>query len=102
MSHFAKLNEDNIVEDVIVIPDGESARGQEIINVYLGIPGTWIQTSYTGSIRKNYAGIGMVYDEIRDAFISVRCHDAAVLDEETCRWVCSDDSHNLNITEGEE
>lgn len=102
MSHFAKINENNVVEDVIVIPDGETARGQEFINVDLGVPGVWIQTSYTGFIRKNYAGIGMTYDEARDAFIGIRCHESAVLDEETCKWLCSNSEHNYNLVNGEE
>lgn len=102
MSHFAKINENNIVEDVIVIPESESIRGQEYINNDLGISGTWIQTSYTGSIHKNYAGIGMVFDHARSAFIQTRCHDIAVLDEETCKWICSDESHNYNLLKGEE
>lgn len=102
MSHFAKVNESNIVEDVIVIPDSETTRGQEFINVDLDMPGVWLQTSYTGSIRKNYAGIGMTYDETRDAFIGARCHESAILDEETCRWSCSDIEHNYNLITGEE
>jgi hypothetical protein len=102
MSHFVKLNNNNIVEDIIVIPESETSRGQEYINTDLGISGTWIQTSYSGSIRKNYGGIGMTYDQQRDAFIAPRCHDLAVLDEETCRWICNDESHNYKIIKGEE
>jgi hypothetical protein len=101
-SHFAKINESNIVEDIIVIPESESPRGQEYINNNLGITGTWIETSYTASLRKNYAGVGMKYDQGRDAFISIQCHESAVLNEDTCRWVCDDSSHNFNVIKGEE
>lgn len=102
MSHFAKINEDNIVEDIIVIPETESSRGQEYINEDLNMPGVWLETSYTGSIRKNYAGIGMVYSQEYDAFIHVQCHEAATLDVETCKWICDDASHNYNLVKEEE
>ena len=53
------------------------------------------RTSYNGNIRKNYAGIGYVYDDSRDAFISPKtnCHTEEVLDEATCRWTCSNAEH---------
>jgi hypothetical protein len=46
-----------------------------------------VQTSYNGTIRKNFAGIGMNFDRRRDAFIAPACHDVAVLDETTCQWI---------------
>jgi hypothetical protein len=49
--------------------------------------GTWVKTSYNGTIRKNFAGIGYTYDEERDAFIPPKISPYAVLDEETCTWV---------------
>lgn len=57
--------------------------------------GTWIQTSYNGNIRKNFAGAGYTYDEGRDAFIGPKanCHTEEVLDEATCRWTCSNAEH---------
>jgi hypothetical protein len=48
--------------------------------------GTWVQTSYSGSIRKNFAGIGYTYDEGRDAFIPPKPYDSWTLNEITCRW----------------
>ena len=52
----------------------------------LGLGGTWVQTSYNATIRKNYAGIGYTYDSERDAFIAPKPFDSWELDEETCQW----------------
>ena len=46
----------------------------------------WIQTSYNHNIRKNYAGVGYSYDEVRDAFIPPKPFDSWTLNEETCNW----------------
>ncbi len=48
--------------------------------------GTWVKTSYNGTIRKNFAGIGYLYDSTRDAFIAPKPFDSWVLDESTCHW----------------
>ena len=48
--------------------------------------GTWKQTSYNGTIRKNYAGIGYTFDSVRDAFISPKPFNSWVLVESTCQW----------------
>lgn len=86
MAHFALVDENNIVVNVVVISDEQEHRGQEYLSVDLGLEGRWIQTSYnsrggvhyhsdnvtpTGkpALRKNYAGIGYRYDETLDAFI---------------------------------
>lgn len=63
VSHFAEIDTNNIVLQVIV------ANSQEWCEQNLG--GRWVQTSYTGSIRGRYAGIGMKYDETLDEFIEV-------------------------------
>jgi len=99
MAHFAEVA-DGIVVQVLVVPDAQEHRGQEFLAEDLGLGGTWVQTSYNANIRKNYAGIGMSYDAERDAFIAPKCHDVAVLDEETCQWTCEDASHV--IIQGEE
>lgn len=80
MSHFAKLDNNNIVQEVIV-------ADQQFINT--GVVGDvfrWVQTSYNGNFRKNFAGIGYKYDRIRDAFIPPQPYLSWVLNEETCRW----------------
>lgn len=90
MSHFAKINSNNIVEQVIVIE-------QDMLNTgHWGDPLSWIQTSYNthGGIhklggtplRKNYAGIGYTYDAVRDAFIPPKPYPSWVLNEDTCLW----------------
>jgi hypothetical protein len=79
MSHFAKL-ENNVVTQVIVAE-------QDFINSgYVGDSFLWVQTSYNGNFRKNYAGIGYIYDKVRDAFIPPQPYPSWVLNEDTCRW----------------
>ena len=92
MAHFAKLNENNIVTEAIVVNNNElldngvesESKGVAFCQSLFG--GNWKQTSYNGNIRKNYAGIGMTYDAVRDAFIAPKPFNSWVLDEETCRW----------------
>ena len=94
MAHFAKINDNNFVVQIIVVsnadaPDpfpGSEALGQQFI-AGLGLGGIWKQTSYNGTFRKNYASIGCVWDEQRDAFIPPQPFPSWVLDEETCNWV---------------
>ena len=92
MAHFAQLNEQNIVMQVIVVANDEllengiesEAKGIAFCQSLFG--GTWKQTSYNGSIRKNYAGIGDTYDNVRDAFISPQPYASWTLVEATCLW----------------
>ena len=90
MSHFAQIDENNIVTQVIVIE-------QDVVDSGLfGDPASWIQTSYNTSggvhsqggtpLRKNYAGIGYTYDNTRDAFIPPKPYNSWVLNEDTCLW----------------
>lgn len=95
MAHYAFLDSNNVVTEVI--------PGKDETELIDGLdPETWYgnyrnqvckRTSYHGNIRKRYAGIGMIYDANRDAFIEPKCHDVAILDEATCRWTCEDSSH---------
>ncbi len=79
MSHFAKLN-NNIVTEVIVAE-------QDFINSgAVGDSFLWVQTSYSGSFRKNYAGVGDTYDKTKDAFIAVKPFPSWTLNETTCLW----------------
>lgn len=87
MAHFAQIDENNIVLQVLVIPDFQEHRGQEYLANDLNLGGIWKQTSYNNRIRKNYAGIGFTYDEIRDAFIPPKPTEGNwILNEETCLW----------------
>ena len=80
MSHFAEINSDNIVQRVIVAE-------QNFINSGLvGDSFNWVQTSYNGNFRKNYAGSGYTYDKVRDAFIAPQPYPSWTLVEATCQW----------------
>ena len=101
MAHYAYLDENNIVVTVTVGKDEtETIDGLDPETYYaLGTPYTVKRTSYNGSIRYNYASIGMIYDSIRDAFILPKCHDEAIIDEATCRWTCDNSDHDVNLPE---
>ena len=90
MSHFAKLNENNIVTEVLVIE-------QDLIDTGLfGDTNTFVQTSYNTQggvhllggtpLRKNYAGIGYTYDKNRDAFYAPQPYSSWILNGDTCVW----------------
>jgi len=97
MSHFAEINNDGIVQNVIV------AEQDFIDSGAVGDSSNWIQTSYNTrggvhyapnsnepdsgiALRKNYAGIGYTYDKIKDAFIAPQPFPSWLLDDDTCRW----------------
>lgn len=95
MAHFAKLDENNVVTEVIVVHNNElldengqesEAKGLDFLISWSNGYTKWKQTSYNGTIRKNYAGIGYTYDYSRDAFISPQPFSSWVLNESTCRW----------------
>jgi hypothetical protein len=92
MAHYAYLDENNIVVAVTVGKDEtELIDGLDTETYYaLNTPYTVKRTSYNGNIRKNYAGIGYAYDEVRDAFIAPEPSNATGFDEETCRWIVPD------------
>ena len=101
MAHFAEIDENNVVLRVLVLDNSIEEEGADFLANQLGLGGRWIQTSYSGSFRKNFAGIGYSYDESRDAFIASKtnCHNEEVLDEETCRWTCLNSDHDTFISE---
>lgn len=88
MSHFAEIDADNKVIRVLVGDNSMLNEGYDWLIENLG--GTWIQTSYNGNIRKNYAGIGYTYDAVRDAFIAPEPEGNIGFDETTCRWIMPD------------
>jgi len=80
MSHFAEINSDSIVQRVIVAE-------QDFINSgAVGDSFNWVQTSYHGNFRKNYAGSGYTYDKVKDAFIAPQPYPSWILVEATCQW----------------
>ena len=97
MSHFAEIDNDNIVQRVLVVDQDFIDSGR------LGDPNNWVQTSYNTrggvhyapnsktpdggiALRKNYAGVGYTYDTSRDAFIPPKLYPSWVLNEDTCQW----------------
>lgn len=95
MAHFARLNENNVVQQVIVVGNNdildelgnESEQVGQAFIASLGFDGVWKQTSYSGSFRKNFAGLDYIYDQDRDAFIPPKPDGNCVLNEATCTWV---------------
>jgi len=94
MAHFAQLDENNVVTQVIVVHNNECQidgiesedAGIVFCKQLYGADTRWKQTSYNGSIRKNYAGIGYTYNAVRDAFIAPQPYQSWVLDDATCQW----------------
>ena len=88
MAHYAFLDENNIVTEVITgIEETELIEGLDTETWYGNFRGqTCKRTSYNGNIRKNYAGIGFIYDAVRDAFIPPKPYPSWQLVEETCQW----------------
>jgi len=97
MAHYAFLDENNIVTEVIVgIDETELIEGLEPEIWYGNFRGQVCKrTSYNGKIRKNYAGVGYTYDQTLDAFIGPKCHNEAKLNQETCIWNCNNPEHDL-------
>lgn len=96
MAHFAKLNDNNIVTQVVVVSMVDTCNeegfeveeiGQKFLQNLYGQEDKWVKTSYNGNIRKNYAGIGYEYNEKLDAFIAPKPFDSWVLDEKLCCYV---------------
>lgn len=95
MAHFAQLDENNIVIQVIVAGDEYESTGEELYAEIAG--GVWKRTSYNtinGShvlngtpFRGNYAGVGFTYNETLDAFIPPKPFNSWVLNESTFNWV---------------
>ena len=103
MAHYAQIDSNNIVTQVIVVADADTAdaHGNHMESIGIAfcqrlIGGNWKQTSYNTQggthnnggtpFRGNYAGIGYTYDAQRDAFIPPKPYNSWVLDESTCLW----------------
>ena len=88
MAHYAFLDENNVVIEVIVgVEETELIDGVDPETWYSDFRGQVCKrTSYNGNIRKNYAGIGFTYDSELDAFIPPMPFPSWELNEETCLW----------------
>ena len=88
MAHFAQLNSENVVGQVVAVHNNDApdeATGIAFLNTLFGTS-IWVQTSYNNNIRKNYAGVGYTYDSGRDAFIPPQPYPSWTMSEETCLW----------------
>ena len=93
MAHFAQLDENNLVTQVIVVANDEllldgvenETKGIVFCKSLLGDDTRWVQTSYNGNIRKNYAGIGYTYDPVADHFFAPQPYPSWTLDADA-RW----------------
>jgi hypothetical protein len=99
MAHYAFLDENNIVTEVIVgIDETETIEGLDTETWYANYRGQVCKrTSYHGNIRYNFAGIGFTYDEVRDAFIAPEPNNVIGFDEDTCRWITPDVEFNTEL-----
>jgi hypothetical protein len=94
MAHFAKLDTNNTVLSVHVVNNEVIKDSNGVEQEQLGVEfltqlhghSLWKQTSYNGSIRKNYAGINYTYDTTRNAFIPPKPYASWLLNEDTCNW----------------
>lgn len=93
MAHFVALDANNVVTQVIVVANKDTADANGVEKEYIGAAfceklfgGTWKQTSYNGTIRKNYAGIGYTYDADIDAFVPPKPFASWTLNNETAQW----------------
>ena len=99
MAHFAKLGVGNIIEAVHVVSNDiaiTEQAGIDFLNNLYGSRDVWKQTSYNTNggvhklggtpLRKNYAGVGYTYNQIKDAFIPPQPYASWLLDETTCLW----------------
>ena len=84
MSHWAEIDSNNNVVRVLVGDNNTEDEGQSLME---SLGGTWLKTSYNGTIRKNFAGIGYTYDAVRDAFIAPEPENSLGFDEVTCQWI---------------
>ena len=93
MAHFAQINSDNVVTQVIVVSNDDCAGGTYPASDSVGaafcnnlLGGTWKQTSYNNNFRVRYAGIGYAFNEELDAFIAPKPYPSWTLNEDTADW----------------
>ena len=93
MAHYAKIDENNVVTQVIVVANKDCSDANGVEKEYIGAAfceklfgGTWKQTSYNGNIRKNYAGVGYTYNADIDAFVPPKPFASWILNTDTAQW----------------
>jgi hypothetical protein len=93
MAHFAKIDENNVVTQVVVVSNKDTADANGVEKEHIGAAfcerlfgGTWKQTSYNGNFRRNYAGIGYIYNADIDAFVPPKPYASWILNNDTAQW----------------
>jgi hypothetical protein len=93
LAHFARIDENNVVTQVIVVDNKDTSDAAGVEKEHIGAAfcerlfgGTWKQTSYNGNKRKNYAGIGYTYNADIDAFVPPKPFASWLLNNETAQW----------------
>lgn len=93
MAHFAQLDENNVVIQVIVVGNQDTSDALGVEKEHIGAAfcerlfgGTWRQTSYNAKFRKNYAGIGYTYNADIDAFVPPKPYSSWILNSDTAQW----------------
>lgn len=87
MAHFAQIDENNIVVNILVVPDEQQHRGADYLSQDLGLGGRWIQTSYNGTVRKMFAGLNYIYNEELDVFLPPKPFPSWIVDPQLKEWV---------------
>jgi hypothetical protein len=97
MAHYAFLDENNIVTEVITgIDETQTIEGLDTETWYGNFRGqTCKRTSYNSKIRGNYAGVLYSYLPLEDIFMPVKCHAEAVLNAAVAKWECDNEEHNV-------
>lgn len=100
MSHWAELDESSKVIRVVVGDNNDPAGDEGYSWLITNLGGTWVQTSYNGNFRFNYAGIGYSYDSIDDAFIAPmpKCGHSELELNELKKWVCTNEEHDVKLS----
>lgn len=95
MAHYAFLDDNNIVTEVIVgIDENQLIEGIDTETWYANFKNqTCKRTSYNSKIRGNYAGIGFKYYDDLDIFMPPKCHDEAILNAKLAKWECDSNDH---------
>ena len=94
MAHFAEIDKNGLVLRVLAVNDSDiivdgvesEEAGQNYLANILGLGGIWLQTSWSNSIRKNYAGTDFTYNKELDAFIPPKPYPSWILNNETALW----------------
>jgi hypothetical protein len=97
MSHWAQINENSKVVQVLVGDNNDPAGDEGYQWLLDNLGGTWIKTSYNGNIRFNFPGVGFDYDPIDDAFIAPmpECGHEELTLNQLKKWECSNVEHDL-------